>query len=472
MDGTTRFSRPILQSFSRQDPLITSCSLVDGSDIFRCSAESEVFSLDADLRMDGIPALDLWNLIIDVMHSNSNQKQKDKQARGILSRSKALKKFNFQFNTPVSQGYLELSNDDFVPSNVNSCHKGTMLYIFEDNEAVIKMIMKGRRHTLRRISRNHRITLDWLFDRITFDPKIQIRCVKSTNSLTCWRKGISPLNGYVIRILSSTSMWRHQKNTIFFLPNKFLFKERVNKRLRMMLNRPSGDNMDDIDTHSLTWQYSWLRQCAQPSFLEKMTPQNLHVIRNTDEKPTVKKLFDVTQRLIQEQRLEIPGVSEISSATSLWERLSLNNDEEIINLSKAKVYVFSDSVLCLGKVRPFPQSNDEWRAKLEWFMQRIGYNRWRTNGVRVDDGSRAHCVAHSPRDPKNIEGLELWTRATQKEESSSCRCTTTSCGENHKTNEYVLLMSSLWLLMQRSSLRVIGLSSDQDLLTGHVFILI
>ena len=36
------------------------------------------------------------------------------------------------------------------------------------------------------------------------------------------------------------------------------------------------------------------------------------------------------------------------------------------------VYVFSDSVLCLGKVRPFPQSNDEWRVKLEWFMQRIG----------------------------------------------------------------------------------------------------
>ena len=45
------------------------------------SAESEIISLDADLRMDGVPALDLWDLIIDVMHSNSNQKQKDKQAR-------------------------------------------------------------------------------------------------------------------------------------------------------------------------------------------------------------------------------------------------------------------------------------------------------------------------------------------------------------------------------------------------------
>ena len=98
--------------------------------------------------------------------------------------------------------------------------------------------------------------------------------------------------------------------------------------------------------------------------MEKITPQNLHAIRNTDEKSTAKKLFDVTQGLTQEQRLGISGVSEISSATSPWERLSLVNDEEIINLSKAKVSVISDSVLCLGKVRPFPQSNDEWRGQI------------------------------------------------------------------------------------------------------------
>ena len=40
--------------------------------------------------------------------------------------------------------------------------------------------------------------------------------------------------------------------------------------------------------------------------------ENLHSIRNTDEKPTVKKLFDVSQKLIREQGLEISGVSEIS----------------------------------------------------------------------------------------------------------------------------------------------------------------
>ena len=42
--------------------------------------ESEVSSSDAGLRMDGIPALDLWDLIIEVLHSSSIQST----ARGSL----------------------------------------------------------------------------------------------------------------------------------------------------------------------------------------------------------------------------------------------------------------------------------------------------------------------------------------------------------------------------------------------------
>ena len=39
------------------------------------STEAEIISLDAGLRMDGIPALDLWDLVIEVFHAshtNSN----------------------------------------------------------------------------------------------------------------------------------------------------------------------------------------------------------------------------------------------------------------------------------------------------------------------------------------------------------------------------------------------------------------
>ena len=35
------------------------------------SRESEIISLDAGWRLDGIPALDLWDLIVAVLHGNT-----------------------------------------------------------------------------------------------------------------------------------------------------------------------------------------------------------------------------------------------------------------------------------------------------------------------------------------------------------------------------------------------------------------
>ena len=58
-----------------------------------------------------------------------------------------------------------------------------MLYICEDNEAVIKMIIKGRSSTMRHVSRTHRVALHWLFDRINLDPKIQIKYIDTKNQL-------------------------------------------------------------------------------------------------------------------------------------------------------------------------------------------------------------------------------------------------------------------------------------------------
>ena len=42
-----------------------------------------------------------------------------------------------------------LDNVDLVPSNVQFSHQEALLYVFEDNEAVIKMIIKGRSPTMR-----------------------------------------------------------------------------------------------------------------------------------------------------------------------------------------------------------------------------------------------------------------------------------------------------------------------------------
>ena len=63
------------------------------------------------------------------------------------------------------------SHVERVSSNVQFSHQEALLYVFEDNEAVIKMILKGRSPTMRHVSRTHRVALDWLFDRYQFGSK-------------------------------------------------------------------------------------------------------------------------------------------------------------------------------------------------------------------------------------------------------------------------------------------------------------
>ena len=83
-----------------------------------------------------------------------------------------------------SQGMINvLNNIDCVHSNVQFSHQEALLYVFEDNEAMIKMLIKGRSPTMRHVSRTHRVALDGLFDRINLDPKIQIKYIDTKNQL-------------------------------------------------------------------------------------------------------------------------------------------------------------------------------------------------------------------------------------------------------------------------------------------------
>ena len=56
---------------------------------------------------------------------------------------------------------VDLSNTGQVLSNAHLSEKESLLYIFKDNEAVKKMIIKGRSRTMRHLSRTHRVALDW-----------------------------------------------------------------------------------------------------------------------------------------------------------------------------------------------------------------------------------------------------------------------------------------------------------------------
>ena len=132
------------------------------------STESEIISLDAGLWLDGIRALDLRDMIVFVLGNTTQNHDRTGQP--------AVKGDKDHRSNKRSQGMMNvLNNIDCVPSNVQFSNQEALLCVFEDNEAVIKMIVKGRSPIMRHVSRTHRVALDWLFDRINLDPKIQIK---------------------------------------------------------------------------------------------------------------------------------------------------------------------------------------------------------------------------------------------------------------------------------------------------------
>ena len=115
--------------------------------------------LDAGLRMDGIPALDRWDLVIAVLHTSKNipasgnRSREETQSANTNPNTKA----KIHSNREVD----ELSKVDHVVPSGKPSHFEAQLCIFEKHEAVIKMIIKGRSPTMRHVSRYHRATL-WL----------------------------------------------------------------------------------------------------------------------------------------------------------------------------------------------------------------------------------------------------------------------------------------------------------------------
>ena len=139
-------------------------------------------------------------------------------------------------------------------------------------------------------------------------------------------------------------------------------------------------------------------------FMGKEHSENLRSIKNTGNKLTMKRMFDTSEKLIVGQSDEIYyGVTPINWEDPLWKQLSLVGDEEVISLSHAKVYVFSDSVLCLGKMSENPLSNIVGEDKLTWFKSssqselwaQLMVSQWNSSGIFSQDSPRCSSATKS-----------------------------------------------------------------------------
>ena len=107
------------------------------------------------------------------------------------------------------------------------------------------------------------------------------------------------------------------------------------------------------------------------TFMGKNFPDNQNSIVNTAGL-TLKQMFGISAKLVSEQD-EISNLETIRWDKHSWKYLSSIGDETIINLQRAKVYFFSDSVLCLGKVHQHPDANESWKERIEWITTSQSY---------------------------------------------------------------------------------------------------
>ena len=123
------------------------------------STEAEVISLDAGLRMDGIPGLTLWDLVIEVFRSSTNQTDKTKDVREPRGNLSTNTQPAMRQQIPTTHTNHDLTNIDHVPSNVT--HSGAN--VIDEN--------KRSKSTMRHVSRTHRVALD--LTRVILIPKFR-----------------------------------------------------------------------------------------------------------------------------------------------------------------------------------------------------------------------------------------------------------------------------------------------------------
>ena len=153
----------------------------------------------------------------------------------------------------------------------------------------------------------------------------------------------------------------------------------------------------------------------------------LHTTRNQSQR-TMKQLFDVTRKLVSEQT-EIQGISLMDWQEKSWKRTIVLNDRAV-QLSTAKAHVYSNSVLCMGRIPDTPAS--AWKGKIDWFMN--------SRQCRESDRIEAEPMEFEWKISQDSLHCRFSPTETQcePEQLSSCHCTTTLYGEKKETKNCVL----------------------------------
>ena len=140
------------------------------------------------------------------------------------------------------------------------------------------------------------------------------------------------------------------------------FENKVRNQVRIRQKRMSSIRRELYRTsNNMGNVYGYNIKCSD--IYGKELSQLCRVLCKNHESLTLKQMFDVTAQIVNNEE-EINGLDKILYQKNSWTQLLLINDPVVINLQSTKVYVFSDSVLCLGKVLQHPESNEAWKNRV------------------------------------------------------------------------------------------------------------
>ena len=101
-----------------------------------------------------------------------------------------------------------LEDVDYAPPTYPMASGAMKLLLFEDDESVIKMVIKGRSPALGRVPRTHRVDLGRLFERCQYDSAIKIRFVFTKDQLA----------DMLTQGSFAAAMWQQQANLRLIVP--------------------------------------------------------------------------------------------------------------------------------------------------------------------------------------------------------------------------------------------------------------
>ena len=130
--------------------------------------------------------------------------------------------------------------------------------------------------------------------------------------------------------------------------------DQVRKRQKIISN-VAGDG----EEHFIIWGMFMSVTMKSAVFMGKNFQNNQNSICKSADL-TLKQMFDISAKLVTEQD-EISGLETIGWEKHSWKYLPLIGMKESSIFIARRSNVFSDSILCLGKIHQNPESNEAWK---------------------------------------------------------------------------------------------------------------